>query len=623
MRKTSKILGAVMAAIMIMSSFSMMVTAAEIVDSGSLYPYDWAFYSDNELKITCTKGNPDLGLISKEYRDKVEKVSIEYSGTGWEWFSINGFDCNAKSLSISFSKLENIEVLMISDFPNVTDIDMNVAAGAKITSFNLSSVGIQTVDFLGDSNAKSFTVDYCSNLKKVVLTKNIESFVVYTCPILSNVTTTNSLKEFKVYGTNSIKNVSFPSGMDTLVWHNYAGSEITIPKDPYTQVSGEKLEKAVLESGRTKINRLMFYECSSLKSVNIPNTVTSIEYKAFCDCYNLRTLDIPSSVNKIGDRAFYNSGLQKVSIPKSVTSLNDSAFSGCRSLTDVYIEGSETDFKQLIGQYRDPTDYFGNAMIHYNSSMPGWKDDNGTWRYYDDEGKKVTGWKEIGERWYFFEDDGAMATGWKEDGNKWYYLNPSNGARVTGWKQISGKWYYFDAFGEMCSNQACLIDNKVYVFKTNGEMVSSGWYKLYDSSNGNTAWFYCGSNGVAATGWKQIDGKWYYFYETGSMAESVWLKDNGKWYYINSDGTMYKGWKKSGDYWYFLKSDGTMAANEYCDGYWLDADGKWTYQYRASWKKDSKGWWYGDSTGWYAKNRTLKIDGKDYKFDASGYCTNP
>ncbi len=102
-----------------------------------------------------------------------------------------------------------------------------------------------------------------------------------------------------------------------------------------------------------------------------------------------------------------------------------------------------------------------------------------------------------------------------------------------------------------------------------------------------------------------------------------WQQIGGVWYYFESSGAMFTGWKQSGSDWYFLKSDGSMAVNEYCQGYWLGSNGKWTYQYKATWRKDSKGWWYGDSTGWYAKNESFKIDGKVYYFDANGYCTNP
>ena len=162
--------------------------------------------------------------------------------------------------------------------------------------------------------------------------------------------------------------------------------------------------------------------------------------------------------------------------------------------------------------------------------------------------------------------------GWVKEGDYWQYYE--FGKRVTGWKQISGVWFYFE------------------------------------------------SNGSMVTGWKQIDGIWYYFESNGHMAKG-WLKVGGTWYYMSDSGAMVTGWRQISGVWYYFKPNGAMAANEYCGGYWLDASGAWTYKYKASWKQDSKGWWYGDDSGWYAKNRTLKIDGKNYNFDASGYCTNP
>jgi len=68
-----------------------------------------------------------------------------------------------------------------------------------------------------------------------------------------------------------------------------------------------------------------------------------------------------------------------------------------------------------------------------------------------------------------------------------------------------------------------------------------------------------------------------------------------------------------------MKADGAMAASEWCDGYWLNANGTWTYQPRGSWKSNSTGWWFGDTSGWYAKNEKVKINGVEYTFDAAGY----
>ena len=64
---------------------------------------------------------------------------------------------------------------------------------------------------------------------------------------------------------------------------------------------------------------------------------------------------------------------------------------------------------------------------------------------------------------------------------------------------------------------------------------------------------------------------------------------------------------------------GSMAANQWCNGYWLNADGTWTYQPRASWYRNAVGWYYQDTSGWYPRNCYQLIDGVWYWFNAGGY----
>ncbi|MBR2695962.1 MAG: hypothetical protein IKE48_00460, partial [Parasporobacterium sp.] len=71
--------------------------------------------------------------------------------------------------------------------------------------------------------------------------------------------------------------------------------------------------------------------------------------------------------------------------------------------------------------------------------------------------------------------------------------------------------------------------------------------------------------------------------------------------------------------WYYLTPSGAMAASEWYGGYWLSANGAWTYQPIGSWKQDRVGWWFGDTSGWYAKNETVRINGTVYSFNANGY----
>ena len=54
----------------------------------------------------------------------------------------------------------------------------------------------------------------------------------------------------------------------------------------------------------TTIGELAFSDCSSLASIDIPNSVTTIGEQAFYDCTSLASVNIGESVTTIGDGAF-------------------------------------------------------------------------------------------------------------------------------------------------------------------------------------------------------------------------------------------------------------------------------------------------------------------------------
>ncbi len=140
----------------------------------------------------------------------------------------------------------------------------------------------------------------------------------------------------------------------------------------------------------TSISPYTFYSCTSLTSIEIPNSVSSIggsafygtawynnqpdgvvyagkvayKYKgempantsitikdgtlsiseaAFWGCSGLTSIEIPNSVTSIGGSAFSGcSGLTSIEIPNSVTSIGSDAFYNCSSLTSIEIPNSVT-----------------------------------------------------------------------------------------------------------------------------------------------------------------------------------------------------------------------------------------------------------------------------------------
>ena len=163
------------------------------------------------------------------------------------------------------------------------------------------------------------------------------------------------------------------------------------------------------------------------------------------------------------------------------------------------------------------------------------------------------------------------------------------------------------------SNQL-IADCPIMAPYANVTVLTAGWNKNEDGK-----WTYVNDDGSLATGWKKVSGKWYYMDAEGVM-KTGWVKISGKWYYFNKSGVMQTGWQKISNKWYYLKDSGAMASKEWVKGYyWINKDGTWTYEYKASWKKSNGKWWFGDTSGWYAKNTTIVIDGKSYTFDAKGY----
>ena len=95
------------------------------------------------------------------------------------------------------------------------------------------------------------------------------------------------------------------------------------------------------------IRRAVFYNCNRLKSIEIPNTVISIEkaatgsYGAFEGCTNLTSVKLPEYLETIGWSTFCGcTSLTSISFPESLKTIDSWAFSGCTGLTSISLPES-------------------------------------------------------------------------------------------------------------------------------------------------------------------------------------------------------------------------------------------------------------------------------------------
>ncbi len=89
----------------------------------------------------------------------------------------------------------------------------------------------------------------------------------------------------------------------------------------------------------TCIGSYAFYMYDAdLRSVTMPNSITSIESYAFYWCYELESINLSSNLTDIGNYAFHSCELiSSITFPDSLTKIGTSAFWGCDGLSNVVI----------------------------------------------------------------------------------------------------------------------------------------------------------------------------------------------------------------------------------------------------------------------------------------------
>ena len=215
----------------------------------------------------------------------------------------------------------------------------NVNLTPSLWNYAVHSNSPEVIHFLEENEVEPINKDYI-NLIKESIKCNHNSIANYFIDKFFDFQDKSNDEDYSVLSIKYYNFSFFPEDLTKVVYFNslcryqYAYLVDIITSDPNFDVDFDicfnilihkknlEIPTILLKNRKIKVEK--YKECSLLKSLTIPSTVTTIEDEALFKCKNLIEITIPTSVTYIGKSAFENcNSLKSITIPSSVTSINE------------------------------------------------------------------------------------------------------------------------------------------------------------------------------------------------------------------------------------------------------------------------------------------------------------
>ena len=282
-------------------------------------------YDKDSKKWICsdpTAGNTDLSVYSQAGQMTNVNQNVSFLKNNNAYFRLI-YDKNVTDGSIDYDTWDLIDkwglVLQTVDDTYETDISVD-----NTELEGIPIVGIGENALYNDTKINSLSLP--SSIERV------KSGAFWKASNLKNVTFADKGKGLKTIGMYAFADCSSLESIDL------SNSSITeIPENAFSNCTSLKTVK--LPSTVTKIADDAFADCKKLEEIQgLSNCkISEIGKDAFAGCYNLKTFDISSAtITSLPDTICSNMyALTSIHLPKTLTSIGTSALEGCKKLEEI------------------------------------------------------------------------------------------------------------------------------------------------------------------------------------------------------------------------------------------------------------------------------------------------
>ncbi len=335
-----------------------------------------AFFNDQSAENQLTVGSTYsffVGVLGCECRVSVDVVKPE-SADGYQYLVEDGkayiTNCLLTDTVLSIpSTLAGYEVagiralneallyteeLIIPDSVKEVSLSLfhyfetplkKLTVGSGITALYYDS--LNWLDTLEEVNISENNSAYCS-IDGVVYDKDVTTMLLFPYAHPGTHVIPDSVTDIELIFNDPYRysGIAIQTGAGTPDYVTV--DQVIYNKDMTTVIlcSGAKTGSYVMPESVYAISPYAFMNCS-LTDITVSPNVTELPSHAFAHCENLKTIRLPETLTTIGYCAFMEcTALEEITIPAGVTTIENVAFAWCNALTDITFLGDMPEINE-------------------------------------------------------------------------------------------------------------------------------------------------------------------------------------------------------------------------------------------------------------------------------------